>query len=121
MRPVDFIGHIVRMENNEKVARVEGTIFRYEDKLAGTAGWQGSFLKWENEPALLAAQATGARLLLVCNDGRQGTITIEAEPADWGVAGLRFRGEGMLSAATAPPAWRLLDRTRSEDGNPDAA
>jgi hypothetical protein len=119
MRPVDFIGKVVTFANKEVVSQVEGTIFQYEDKLAGQGGWQGSFLKWKNEDALLAAQSAGDRLLLVCNDGRQGEIALEQELADWGMAGLRFRGLGGLSAPTAPPSWRGLDRIRAEDGAPD--
>ena len=119
MRPVDFIGRVIGAENKQIVSKVEGTIFQYEDKLKGTSGWQGSFLKWENEPALLAARTAGETLLLVCNDGRQGQIALDAEMAGWGLAGLRFRGVGSLGAATATPAWRLLDRTRTEDGAPD--
>ncbi len=119
MRPVDFIGRVIRAENQQVVSHVEGTIFQYEDRLAGQAGWQGSFLTCKNQDALLAALAAGDRLVLVCNDGRQGEIALQPEPAEWGMAGLRFVGRGELSAPTAPPSWRLLDRTRSEDGNPD--
>lgn len=119
MRPVDFIGRVLRAESKQVVSKVEGTIFQYEDKLKGTAGWQGSFLRWDNEQALLAAQAAAEPLRLVCNDGRQGDIVLDAETAGWGLAGIRFRGVGSLSPATATPAWRLLDRTRAEDGAPD--
>jgi len=119
MRPVDFIGRVVRVDDQQLVSQVEGTIFQYQDKLAGQAGWQGSFLKWKDEEALLAAQRGGDRLLLVCNDGRQGEIALEPEMAGWGMAGLRFGGRGALSAPTVAPSWRSLDRIRSEDGNPD--
>lgn len=119
MRPVDFIGRVVRADNQQLVSHVEGTIFQYEDKLAGRTGWQGSFLTVKNQEALLAAHKAGQRILLLCNDGRQGEVSVEPEMADWGTAGWRFAGRGMLSAATVPPSWRSLDRTRSEDGNPD--
>jgi|GEM_PF-4777532 len=118
MRPVDFIGRVLKVENKESISKVEGTIFQYEDKIKKTSGWQGNFLKWTNEEGLLAAQRAGERLLLVCNDGRQGEIVLQPDVADWGT-GMRFRGVGSLSPATVPPAWRLLDRTRAEDGNPD--
>jgi hypothetical protein len=49
MRPVDFIGRVVRAEDKQNVSQVEGTIFQFEDKLRGMAGWRGSFLKWKNE------------------------------------------------------------------------
>ena len=88
------------------------------DSLTGTAGWQGNLLTWKDEQALLAAHQAGDRLMLVCNDGRQGEITLDPEVADWGV-GMRFHGHGVLSPATTPPAWRSLDRVRSEDGAPD--
>ena len=118
MRPVDFIGHIVKADNKQVIALVEGTIFRYEDKLRGTSGWQGSLLKWQNTAALLAAHAAGEPLLLVCNDGRQGAIILEPAVADWG-AGMTFRGVSALGEPTAPPSWRYLDRTSAEDGAPD--
>ena len=101
------------------VSLVEGTIFAYQDGLTGACGWQGSFLSCQDMDAVLAAQQSHESLLLVCNDGRQGAITLELEMAGWGVAGVRFRGVGELSAPTAPPAWRSLDRVRSEDGHPD--
>jgi hypothetical protein len=119
MRPVDFIGRVLKADNKQVVSKVEGTIFQYDDKLKGTSGWQGSFTKWENEGELLAARSAGETLLLVCNDGRQGQISLDVEMADWGLAGIRFRGAGTLSAATVAPSWRLLDRTRTEDGAPD--
>lgn len=119
MRPVDFIGRVVRGDNQQLVSHVEGTIFQYEDKLAGHSGWQGSFLRIRDQDALLAAGTEGQRLLLLCNDGRQGEIILEPEMADWGMAGLRFAGRGVLSAPTKPPSWRNLDRTRAEDGDPD--
>lgn len=118
MRPVDFIGRIVKAESKQVISQAEGTIFQYEDTLKGVTSWQGSFLKWKDEEALLAAHKSGESLLLVCNDGRQGLIILNPEVADWGV-GFRFRGVGELSAATQPPAWRSLDRIRSEDGAPD--
>ena len=121
MRPVDFIGRVERAGNQQPVSDVQGTIFQYNDTLKGTSGWQGSFVKWQDEEALLAAQRAGEALVLICNDGRRGAIVLEPEMADWGMAGLRFRGVGALSAGTAPPAWRSLDRVRSEDGHPDAA
>jgi hypothetical protein len=120
MRPVDFIGRVVRAESKQLVSQVEGTIFQYEDKIKGVAAWQGSFLKWKNEEALLAAHQAGEALLLVCNDGRQGAIVLDPEVADWGTA-MRFRGAGPLGAATVAPAWSNLDRIRAEDGNPDTA
>jgi len=120
MRPVDFIGRVVKADSKEVVSHVEGTIFQYEDKLAGTSGWQGSFLRWKNEAALMAARQASEPVLLACNDGRQGMIMLEVEMADWGIAGLRFRGAGPLSEPTAPPSWRNLDRIRSDDGVPDA-
>ena len=119
MRPVDFIGRVVTTENKQIVSQVEGTIFAYEDKLRGAAGWQGSFLKWKSEEALLSAHKAGGRLLLVCNDGRQGEITLEPEIVEWGLAGFRFKGMGSLSQPTTAPSWRNLDRMRSADGNPD--
>lgn len=118
MRPVDFIGRVVKAENKQIVSHVEGTIFAYEDTLKGTSGWLGNLLTWKNEEALLAAHKAGDPLLLICNDGRQGEITLDPEVADWG-AGMRFRGIGPLSEATTPPAWRSLDRVRAEDGAPD--
>jgi len=119
MRPVDFIGRIVKADSKQLVSQVEGTIFLYEDKVRGTGGWQGNLLKWKDEQALLAAHQAGERLLLLCNGGRQGEITLDPEVGDWGV-GIRLRGVGRLSEATVPPSWRSLDRLRPEDGNPDA-
>lgn len=118
MRPVDFIGSVQHAGNDQVVSHVEGTIFAFADAVTGTAGWQGNLLKWQDEDALLAAHRAGARLLLVCNDGRRGEITLDPDVADWGT-GMRFRGIGVLSDATIPPAWRSLDRVRAEDGAPD--
>ena len=118
VRPIDFIGRVVRATDQQTISQVEGTIFPYEDKLRGTQGWQGSFLRWKNEEGLLAAHKAGEPLLLICNDGHQGSIVLDPEVAHWGT-GMRFRGMGDLSPATVPPAWRSLDRVRAEDGAPD--
>ncbi len=118
MRPIDFRGRVIRERDGQTVSQVEGTIFAYEDKIRGTRGWQGSFLKWQDEEALLGAQRAGESLLLACQDGRRGTIVLEPEIGEWGTA-IRFRGVGDLSPATVPPAWRSLDRVRAEDGEPD--
>ena len=118
MRPVDFIGRIVASEGKQTIAQVEGTIFQYEDKLKGTAGWQGNLMKWQNEEGLLAAHRAGTPLLLLCNDGRQGAIILQPDVSDSG-AGMTFHGAGTLSEAKTPPAWRNLDRVRAEDGAPD--
>ena len=118
MRPVDFIGRIVKTESKQLVSQVEGTIFPYEDKVRGTSGWQGNLLKWKDQQALLDAQQAGERLLLLCNDGRQGEIVLTPDVADWGT-GMTFRGVGALSEPTRPPSWRLLDRSRADDGAPD--
>ena len=118
MRPVDFIGRVVKAADGQTISQVEGTIFQYEDKQRGHAGWQGNFLKWQNEEVLLAAHMAGERLLLACNDGRQGEIALMPEVGDWGT-GINFHGVGSLSEATRPPSWRLLDRSHADDGAPD--
>jgi len=97
---------------------VEGTIFQYEDKLKGTAGWQGNLMKWQNEEACWLPIVPGRLLLLLCNDGRQGAIILQPDISDSG-AGMTFHGAGPLSEARTPPAWRNLDRVRAEDGAPE--
>lgn len=118
MRPVDFIGKVLKGDGADVVSHVEGTIFEYEDALRDVHAWQGTFAKWKDQDALLAQAAHKQPLLLQCNDGRSGQIIIEPEVGDWGVS-FRFRGLGPLGAPSAPPAWRSLDRVRAEDGAPD--
>jgi len=120
MRPVDFIGKVVRVRDGAVVSSVEGTIFLWDDTVRKESGWGGTLLKWADEAALMAAHDQGEALLLVCNDGRRGAITLEPEAVDWGVA-LRFKGLGPLSEAAVPPPWRNLERLAHDGGAPDPA
>ena len=105
MRPVDFIGRVVKADSKEVVSHVEGTIFQYEDKLAGTSGWQGSFLRWKNEAALMAARQASEPVLLACNDGRQ-RLRIE-------IVEVLVQDEGDVAALDALGAVRNRDQKKA--------